>query len=606
MTATNTPTQTSTSTDTPTPTITPTSVGVLLIVINEVAWSGTAAQGNDEWIELYNPNSFAVNMTDWTLVTGSSSLTITLTGLIPAGGFFLLERANDSTVSDILADQIYSGANLNNAGDVLLLKDPGGNIIDSANGNGGAWPGGSAAPNHHSMERINASLPDADANWVSNDEVHRNGLDANGEPINGTPRQMNSMTFLPTPTPTETGTPTSTPTVMPTHTATSTPTATLTPTATRTPTLTGTPTNTPTPTRTPPATQTPTATDTPTVMPTHTATSTPTATLTPTATRTPTLTGTPTNTPTPTRTPTPTQTPTATRTPTLTGTPTNTPTPTRTPTATQTSTATNTSTVTPTHTAASTPTATLTPTATRTPTLTGTPTNTLTHTPTVTRTPTVTSSPTSTATNTATSTVVPSATPPAGCSLFASVDVPKAISDPTSANPISVPGEVDSVLVIPEPGVIIADLSVRLDRLLHTATGDLQISLMPPDGRTILIVDSVGGSGDNFINTHLNDRHLTPIVSGAAPFTGDFSPDNPLSQLQGLVSAGTWKLHIVDRRPADIGTLNAWTLEVCGSPAPRKVYLPLVVHLTPTVSSGSAPHGTRLADRTPTHSRRPQ
>jgi len=447
---------------------------VLLIVINEVAWSGTAAQGNDEWIELYNPNSFAVNMTDWTLVTGSSSLTITLTGLIPAGGFFLLERANDSTVSDILADQIYSGANLNNAGDVLLLKDPGGNIIDSANVNGGAWPGGSAAPNHLSMERINASLPDADANWVSNDEVHRNGLDANGEPINGTPRQMNSMTFLPTPTPTETGTPTSTPTVMPTHTATSTPTATLTPTATRTPTLTGT------------------------------------------------------------------------------------------------------------------------------------PTNTLTHTPTVTRTPTVTSSPTSTATNTATSTVVPSATPPAGCSLFASVDVPKAISDPTSANPISVPGEVDSVLVIPEPGVIIADLSVRLDRLLHTATGDLQISLMPPDGRTILIVDSVGGSGDNFINTHLNDRHLTPIVSGAAPFTGDFSPDNPLSQLQGLVSAGTWKLHIVDRRPADIGTLNAWTLEVCGSPAPRKVYLPLVVHLTPTVSSGSAPHGTRLADRTPTHSRRPQ
>ena len=110
-------------------------------------------------------------------------------GTIPAGGYFLLERDDDTTISDISADQIYSGA-LAPAGEVLHLKDPGGNVIDSANNqNGGAWPAGSAGT---SMERKDASQSDTDANWASNDGVTRNGLDAGNNPINGTPKQPNS------------------------------------------------------------------------------------------------------------------------------------------------------------------------------------------------------------------------------------------------------------------------------------------------------------------------------------------------------------------------------------------------------------------------------
>jgi len=222
-----TPTETLTPTLTPTITSTPTPVSPLTVVINEVAWGGTAFSSNDEWIELYNPNSFPVNLAGWKLSSTDGSPTINLTGSIPAGGYFLLERTDETTVSDINADQPPYTGGLNDTGETLLLKDPNDNLVDSANGNGGVWPAGSGSPGHYSMERISASLPDSDTNWASNNGVYRNGLDASipvGNPINGTPKQPNSTTFPPptstdTPTPTETLTPTLTPT------STSTPTA---------------------------------------------------------------------------------------------------------------------------------------------------------------------------------------------------------------------------------------------------------------------------------------------------------------------------------------------------------------------------------------------
>ena len=76
------------------------------VVINEVAWMGTAANAADEWIELYNITAQNIDLTGWTLKSADTSPNITLSGSIPAHGFFLLERTNDTTVSDITADQI--------------------------------------------------------------------------------------------------------------------------------------------------------------------------------------------------------------------------------------------------------------------------------------------------------------------------------------------------------------------------------------------------------------------------------------------------------------------------------------------------------------------
>ena len=179
------------------------SVAALDVVINEVAWGGTAANANHEWIELRNNTTATIDLTGWRLY-GSGGATppdITLSGTIPISGYFLLERATDVAVSDIPADQIYPNQTLNNSSGILTLTDSLSNVIDTANGNGGGWPGGSGSPSYSSMERINPLAPDTDANWGSNNGVIRNGLDANNNPLNGTPKQQNSVYTPPPPPP---------------------------------------------------------------------------------------------------------------------------------------------------------------------------------------------------------------------------------------------------------------------------------------------------------------------------------------------------------------------------------------------------------------------
>ncbi|NOY57950.1 MAG: hypothetical protein GXO75_03320, partial [Calditrichaeota bacterium] len=165
------------------------------VVINEIAWGGTAASSYDEWIELYNPTSSSIDITNWQISAADGTPVIPLSGVIPAKGFFLLERSDDNTVSDIAADQIFTGA-LSNSGENLQLLDNGSNVIDQVDFSGG-WPAGTTAPNFYSMERIDPSANGSDAgNWASNDGVTVNGLDSNGDPLNATPKAKNSAAPL--------------------------------------------------------------------------------------------------------------------------------------------------------------------------------------------------------------------------------------------------------------------------------------------------------------------------------------------------------------------------------------------------------------------------
>ncbi len=58
-----------------------------------------------------------------------------------------------------------------------------------------------ATSTYRTMERIDPLTADTDANWASNDGITRNGLDANGNPLNGTPKQQNSVYAPPPPPP---------------------------------------------------------------------------------------------------------------------------------------------------------------------------------------------------------------------------------------------------------------------------------------------------------------------------------------------------------------------------------------------------------------------
>lgn len=177
---------------TPTPTETPLPADPLSVVINEIGWMGTKASPYDEWIELYNNTASAISLAGWTLRASSGSPDITLSGTISAHGYYLLECGDDTTISGVAADKIYQGA-LSNDGEGLELKDHTGQVIDSVNGGGGPWPAGSNEPVKYSMERIDPASSGTDSNWIYNDGRYRNGLDADENGVNGTPKDINSV-----------------------------------------------------------------------------------------------------------------------------------------------------------------------------------------------------------------------------------------------------------------------------------------------------------------------------------------------------------------------------------------------------------------------------
>jgi len=99
------------------------------VIINEVAWMGSSSNANAEWIELYNSDTSPVTLVGWKLVSSTGSPSITLTGIIEAGGYYLLERTSDDSVPAVVADQIYSGA-LSNGGVTLTLTNAAGEEQD--------------------------------------------------------------------------------------------------------------------------------------------------------------------------------------------------------------------------------------------------------------------------------------------------------------------------------------------------------------------------------------------------------------------------------------------------------------------------------------------
>lgn len=167
------------------------------VVIHEVAWMGTQYSDWDEWIELHNVTSSPVVLDGWTL-TSTGSVYIELSGTIPALGYFLLER-DDRAVSDMPADQVYGGQHIANLGEILVLRDETGRIIDTANdelGHDGGWAAGTNDP-ECTMERLDPAAPDVSDNWATNNGSQQNGLDGGGAPLCGTPRAANSVSVRP-------------------------------------------------------------------------------------------------------------------------------------------------------------------------------------------------------------------------------------------------------------------------------------------------------------------------------------------------------------------------------------------------------------------------
>jgi subtilisin-like proprotein convertase family protein len=109
----------------------------------------------------------------------------------------------------------------------------------------------------------------------------------------------------------------------------------------------------------------------------------------------------------------------------------------------------------------------------------------------------------------------------------------------------------------------VGSVAVRLN-LTHTSDNNLSITLESPSGTRVALATNRGGAGDNFTNTVFDDAAASPIGAGAAPFTGAFRPEAPLSAMSGEVVEGVWHLEVADGTGGDGGDLVSWSLDLRG------------------------------------------
>jgi subtilisin-like proprotein convertase family protein len=121
-------------------------------------------------------------------------------------------------------------------------------------------------------------------------------------------------------------------------------------------------------------------------------------------------------------------------------------------------------------------------------------------------------------------------------------------------------GTTISTLVITDSLTII-DLNVSLS-ITHTRDSDLDVYLISPAGTKVELFTDVGGKGDSFVNTVLDDETDVAITSGSAPFSGSFAPEGDLSLFDGESVAGTWQLEVSDDRKRRAGSLVSWSIIV--------------------------------------------
>ena len=132
----------------------------------------------------------------------------------------------------------------------------------------------------------------------------------------------------------------------------------------------------------------------------------------------------------------------------------------------------------------------------------------------------------------------------------------------------------------------VVSVRVTLTELVHTFTADLNIALMAPNGRTVLLLAGCRGGDDvNGTLTFADDGEVlnsgsvreligtgTYAPSRCAPPRFDGAAPCPCSQslatLVGGDANGDWKLWVFDDLDGDAGSMAGWTLELTTNAAP--------------------------------------
>lgn len=138
---------------------------------------------------------------------------------------------------------------------------------------------------------------------------------------------------------------------------------------------------------------------------------------------------------------------------------------------------------------------------------------------------------------------------------YVSNDLPQAIPDDNPAGVVS---------SIPVPDLAaISDVDVTLN-ITHPFDDDIEVTLTSP--AFLPLFGDIGSTGNDFINTTIDDEAPFPIPdsAAAAPFTGRFQPQGGpiLFNLDGSPAAGTYSLLVADDAVFNTGTFESWSITI--------------------------------------------
>jgi subtilisin-like proprotein convertase family protein len=112
-----------------------------------------------------------------------------------------------------------------------------------------------------------------------------------------------------------------------------------------------------------------------------------------------------------------------------------------------------------------------------------------------------------------------------------------------------------------------ADEGATTVGLDHTFVGDLVGTLIAPSGAQVVLFAGEGGGGNNFCQTVFTDsatKSIQDALNTDAPFTGSWTPEQPLNSLLGSTADGTWTFHVEDTARIDSGSIRAFSVHVSG------------------------------------------
>lgn len=109
----------------------------------------------------------------------------------------------------------------------------------------------------------------------------------------------------------------------------------------------------------------------------------------------------------------------------------------------------------------------------------------------------------------------------------------------------------------------VLDVNVTIDTIIHTWDDAVEVHIKK-SAVNETIISHVGGGGDNFLNTILDDSASQSISSGSPPFVGRWRPSSPalLGHFNLQAVTGAWILELSSISGGDTGQLRAWTLTI--------------------------------------------